>query len=133
MGQVIRLVFTLDTNILIGYLNDDKKVVDQLLVWREAGKHFFISVITEVELLSFPFLTGEEIAKIKQFLQEFTIIPLDTQLAQMAAEIRRKCKTKLGDSVVIATAKLTNSVLVSLDKDVIKKAGTMIKVQSISG
>ena len=51
----------------------------------------------------------------------------------MAAEVRRKCKTKLGDSVVIATAKLTNSVLVSLDKDVIKKAGTMIKVQSISG
>jgi len=126
-------VFTLDTNILIGYLNDDKKVADQLLAWRKVGKKFFISVITEVEILSFPFLTQEEIVKIQRFLQEFTIIPLDTQLARMAAGIRRNSKIKLGDSVVIATAKLTNSVLVSLDKDVIKKAGTSVKVQSIPG
>jgi hypothetical protein len=126
-------VFTLDTNILIGYLNDDKKVADQLLAWRKVGKKFFISVITEVEILSFPFLTQEEIVKIQRFLQEFTIIPLDTQLARMAAGIRRNSKIKLGDSVVIATAKLTNSVLVSLDKDVIKKAGTLVKVQSIPG
>ena len=126
-------MFTLDTNILIGYLNDDKKVADQLLAWRKVGKKFFISVITEVEILSFPFLTQEEIVKIQRFLQEFTIIPLDTQLARMAAGIRRNSKIKLGDSVVIATAKLTNSVLVSLDKDVIKKAGTSVKVQSIPG
>jgi predicted nucleic acid-binding protein len=126
-------VFTLDTNILIGYLNDDKKVADRLLAWRKVGKKFFISVITEIEILSFPFLTQEEIVKIQRFLQEFTIIPLDTQLALMAAGIRRNSKIKLGDSVVIATAKLTNSVLVSLDKDVIKKAGTSVKVQSIPG
>jgi len=75
----------------------------------------------------------EEISRIERFLQEFTIIPLDTQLARMAAEIRRNSKIKLGDSVVIATARLTNSVLVTLDKDVIKKAGALIKVQNISG
>jgi predicted nucleic acid-binding protein len=126
-------VFTLDTNVLIGYLNDDKKVTEQLFAWRKDNKKFLISVITEVEILSFPLLTPEEITTIQRFLQEFTIIPLDTQLARMAAEIRRNYKIKLGDSVVIATAKLTNSILVSLDKDVLKKAGTLIKVQTISG
>ncbi len=126
-------MFTLDTNILIGYLNDDKKVTGQLLAWREAGNRFFISVITKIEILSFTLLTAEEIFKIQRFLQEFTIIPLDTQLARLTAEIRRNCKIKLGDSVVIATAKLTNSILVSLDKDVIKKAGALVKVQNIAG
>lgn len=133
MGQVTPPVFTLDTNILIGYLNDDKKVAEQLLAWRKAGKKFLLSVVTEVELLSFPFLVPEEISRIERFLQEFTIIPLDTQLARMAAEIRRNSKLKLGDSVIVATARLTNPVLVTLDKDVIKKAGVLIKVQSISG
>lgn len=82
MGQITRPMFTLDTNILIGYLNDDKKVTGQLLAWREAGNRFFISVITEIEILSFTLLTAEEIFKIQRFLQEFTIIPLDTQLAR---------------------------------------------------
>jgi predicted nucleic acid-binding protein len=126
-------VFTLDTNILIGYLNDNKKVAEQLLAWKKAGKIFFVSVITEVEILSFPHLTKEETAQIQRFLQEFTIIPLDTQLAQIAAEIRRNSNIKLGDSVIIATAKLTNSVLITLDKDIIKKAATLIKVKSITG
>jgi len=126
-------VFTLDTNILIGYLNDDRKVAEQLLAWKKAGKIFFISVITEVEILSFPNLTQEEMAQIQRFLLEFTIIPLDTQLAQMAAEVRRNYKIKLGDSVILATAKLTNSVLVTLDKDIIKKAASLVKVQDITG
>ncbi len=126
-------MFTLDTNVLIGYLNDDKKVAEQLLEWRKNNKKFLISVITEVEILSFPLLTQDEIATIQRFLQEFTIISLDTQLARMAAEIRRQYKIQLGDSVIIATAKLTNSILVSLNKDVLKKAGTLIKVQTISG
>ena len=126
-------MFTLDTNILIGYLNDDRKVAEQLLAWEKAGKIFFISVITEVEILSFPNLTQEEMAQIQRFLLEFTIIPLDTQLAQMAAEVRRNYKIKLGDSVILATAKLTNSVLVTLDKDIIKKAASLVKVQDITG
>ena len=126
-------MFTLDTNILIGYLNDDRKVAEQLLAWKKAGKIFFISVITEVEILSFPNLTQEEMAQIQRFLLEFTIIPLDTQLAQMAAEVRRNYKIKLGDSVILATAKLTNSVLVTLDKDIIKKAASLVKVQDITG
>ena len=133
MGQVTRPVLTLDTNILIGYLNDDKRVAEQLLSWRKVGKKFFISVITEVEILSLPLLTQEEVTQLQRFLQEFTIIPLDTQLAQIAAEIRRNSKIKLGDSIIIATAKLTNSVLVTLDKDVIKKAASLIKVQGITG
>ncbi len=47
-------MLTLDTNIIISYLNDEKPVVDRLLQWKEQGEGFIISVITEIETLSYP-------------------------------------------------------------------------------
>lgn len=123
-------MLTIDTNILILYFNNDEKVVKQLLNWRKANTRFFISVITEIEVLSFPKLTAEEINKIQRFLREFTIIPIDSQLGRMAAEIRRQYGLNLGDSIITATAQLTNSSLVTQDKDIIKKAKNLIRIQS---
>ena len=123
-------MFTIDTNILISYLNDDKESVKQLLGWRDAGAIFFISVITEIEALSLPSLTIEEINRIQQLLREFTIISLDSQLGQISAEIRRKCRLSLGDSIVVATAKLTNSILATKDKEIIKKAKNLIQIKA---
>ncbi len=51
MEQVKQAVFTLDTNVLIGYLNDDKKITEKLLAGRRENKKFLISVITEVKTL----------------------------------------------------------------------------------
>jgi len=121
-------VLTIDTNILISYFNDDEKIVKHCLRWRKTGTRFFISVITEIEILSLPTLTSEEINKIQRFLREFTVIPLDSQLGRIAAEIRRQYKFKLGDSVIIAAAQLTNSTLVTRDKEIIKKAKNLIRI-----
>ncbi len=124
-------MFTIDTNILILYFNDDEKIVRQFLNWRKANAHFFISVITEIETLSLPRLTSEEISKIQRFLREFTIIPLDSQLGKIAADIRRQYRLAIGDSVIIATAQLTNSTLVTQDKGIIRKAKNLVSIQSI--
>lgn len=124
-------MFTLDSNILISYLNDDEKIVKQLLNWRNDKKHFFISVITEIEVLSLPLLTYEETNKIERFLREFTIIPLDSQLGRIAAEVRRKYKLNLGDSVIVATTQLTSSTLVTQDKEIVQKARNLIRIQTI--
>lgn len=123
-------MLTIDTNILILYFNNDEKIVRQLLNWREANTRFFISVITEIEVLSFPKLTSKEIDKIQRFLREFTIIPIDSQMGRIAAEIRRQYRLNLGDSIIVATAQLTNSSLVTQDKDIIKKAKNLIRIQS---
>ena len=124
-------MFTIDTNILILYFNDDEKIVRQFLNWRKANAHFFISVITEIETLSLPRLTSEEISKIQRFLREFTIIPLDSQLGKIAADIRRQHRLAIGDSVIIATAQLTNSTLVTQDKEIIRKVKNLVSIQSI--
>lgn len=124
-------MFTIDTNILISYFNDEERVVKQFLKWRKVDARFFISVITEIEILSLPTLTSEEVNKIQRFLGEFTIIPLDSQLGKIVAEIRRQYKFKLGDSAVMATAQLTNSVLVTQDKELIKKGKNLVQIQTI--
>lgn len=124
-------MFTIDTNILISYLNDEEDTVKQFSKWRKASSRFSISVITKIKILSLPVLTSEEINKIQRFLREFTIIPLDSQLGRIVAEIRRQYKLKLGDSIVAATAKLTNSTLVTNDKELIKKGNNFIKIQTI--
>ncbi|MBA3046760.1 PIN domain-containing protein [Patescibacteria group bacterium] len=124
-------MFTLDSNILIAYFNDDEKIIRQFSNWRKNNVCFFISVIAQIEVLSLPGLTFEDIYKIKRFLREFTIIPLDVQLGEMSADIRRQHRLKLGDSIIVATAQLTNSILITLDKEIIKKTKKIIKVKSV--
>lgn len=124
-------MLTLDSNVLIGYLNGDKKIADRLLAWRGKKARFFISVITEIEILSLPKLSAKEISKIREFLREFTIIPLDSQLATICSEIRRQRNLRLGDSAVVATALLTNSTLITQDREIIRKSKNLIRAQSI--
>ena len=124
--------FILDTNVIISYLNGKERVIKQLLNWKENGVYFLISVITEIEVLSFPKLMIEEILKIQRFLEEFTIIPLASQIGKIASEIKRKYNFKLGASVIIAIAKLTNSNLVTLDKSIINKAQSIIIIKTIA-
>lgn len=124
-------MFTLDTNIIIGYLNGDEKITSQLINWRDRKISLFISVITKIEVLSYPKLKQEEIVKIKRFIQEFTAVPVDHQVGEIAAAIRRKIKTSIGDSLIIATAVLTHSSLATRDKELIRKAKTFTAIKSI--
>lgn len=64
-------------------------------------------------------------------MREFTIIPLDSQLGKIAADIRRQHRLAIGDSVIIATAQLTNSTLVTQDKEIIRKVKNLVSIQSI--
>jgi predicted nucleic acid-binding protein len=125
-------MLTLDSNILILYLNGDENTVNQLLAWRDKGEAFLVSVITELEVLSLPNINFTELDKIQKFLREFTIVPLDSQLARIAAGFRRTHKTGLGDSVVAATAHLTNSILVTQDMELIRKIGSSVRTRTIS-
>jgi predicted nucleic acid-binding protein len=124
-------MFTLDTNILIGFLNDEERIVRQLRLWREDHARFFISVVSHIEVLALPKLTPEATERIERFLQEFSVIPVDVQLAKIAATIRREYRLGLGDSIITATAKLTDSTLVTRDQEILKKAKRFLSVRAI--
>ena len=45
---------TIDSNILIAYLNDERLVIDTLREWTEEGRTLFISSVSVCEVLSLP-------------------------------------------------------------------------------
>ncbi len=59
----------------------------------------------------------EKTAKLKvAFLkQEFKIIPVDNQIAEIFAELRQKYKLSMGDSMIASTALSLNAVCFSDD------------------
>jgi predicted nucleic acid-binding protein len=106
-------VYTLDTNAIIYYLDEEPTVVPLLEPILGQEMAIFVSVVTELELLSHPGLTEEDMAAIQQLLTSVVIFPLESRLAQLAGALRRQYHLKTPDSVVAATALLTHTTLVT--------------------
>jgi predicted nucleic acid-binding protein len=62
--------------------------------------HEFYKLILEKE--------GRDVAKLRVGLmvKEFTVIPLDAELAVLSAEIRSRHRIPMADSIILATAKM---------------------------
>ena len=106
-------MYTLDTNTIIYYLDEEPTVVPLLEPILGQDMAIFVSVVTELELLSHPGLTEEDMAVIQQLLTSVIIFPLESRLAQLAGALRRQYHLKTPDSVVAATALLTHTTLVT--------------------
>ena len=105
--------FTLDSNILIYHLKEDRSVAQALETWLLGGTPLFISAITRIELLAAPVLRAGEEAEILNLLEQFILVPVDAQVADVAARVRRAHRLELGDSIIAATALLRNTALVT--------------------
>ncbi len=101
----------LDTNIVIYYFRGSEFARDLIL-----NNEITISIITEIELLSYPNNTPTDIVNIKKLLSTFTIIPITTFIKDKTIEFRRKYKLKTPDSIIVATANYLNYALVTADK-----------------
>ena len=106
----------LDTNILIAYLDGERAVVDFVLNQKEAGRAIFVSSVSVAELLSLPALAETDIRRIKDFLGNFISVPLNDDLAEAAAVLRRTYKLSIPDATVAATALVHRSPLITRDK-----------------
>jgi predicted nucleic acid-binding protein len=103
--EIMRALF--DTNILIDYLighNEARLIIEQY-------ENPQISIITKMEVLVGTTEDNEEI--IREFLDNFTVIPLNEEIAEIAIEIRKNNKIKLPDAIIWATAKYNNSLLIT--------------------
>jgi predicted nucleic acid-binding protein len=76
---------------------------------------FHVSVITEMELLSYPLLKTEEEAEIHEFLSDVAIIELNREIKLSAIALRRQYRLKLPDAIVAATAQHLKAELFSND------------------
>lgn len=96
-----------DTNIVIDALNG----LAQANAEYDRYEHVFISRITWMEIL-----IGAEAddAELRDFLESrFEVVSIDVAVSEVAVELRRKYRMRLPDAIIWATAKTTNSVLVT--------------------
>lgn len=114
-------MYTLDTNIIIYFLKDDQAVVKFLRDEILKNSRFFISTITEAELLSYPKMTSEEFLKIDDVLKTLSIISVDSQIAKLSGFFKRKHNISLPDAIIAATSYLTNSILITRNAEDFRK------------
>ena len=100
----------LDSNTIIDLFNG--RIPLESFKQALAGTEQLISVITELELLSFPSITGEQETKIKLFLGKREIVPLTEAIKDKAVEFRRGTNKKLPDSIIAATSIVFNAALI---------------------
>ena len=93
-------------------LNEDEGLADLL-----DKKRIFISLITELELLSFQYITIKEEKVIREFLSHCKIITINSAVKQEAIRIRKKYNTKLPDSIIIGTALFLGLPLMTADEE----------------
>ena len=103
--------FVLDTNAVLYILGGDETLSDFLF-----GKELYISIISELELLSFKTISIKEEKQILSFLEELTIINISEKIKTLAIELRKSSNLKMPDSIIAATAIALQLPFVTSDK-----------------
>ena len=106
-------MYTLDTNAILYYLNDDTDAVTVLRGVFAQNAPLYVSAVTELELFAFANLSRNEESLIEDLLATISIIPLDSRIARLAALVRRHYRVKVPDSIIAATAMFTGSTLLT--------------------
>ena len=105
-------MYTLDTNAIIYYANDEPTAVSILEPIFEQEAPLFVSTLTVMELFSYPALTDEEEARLNRVLSTTRIEPFSVGIARLAGDLRRLYPSlKALDSGIAATSLYMNSTL----------------------
>ncbi|HSI73146.1 MAG TPA: type II toxin-antitoxin system VapC family toxin [Fimbriimonas sp.] len=87
----------LDTNVILYHLAG--KLAEPL-----PAANLFISVISEIELLSYPGLSPEEEAAIQRLVWGVQVLGVTEDIKTEAITLRKLHRLKLADSIIAATA-----------------------------
>ena len=90
----------------------------------QAEATLVVSVVSRMELLSFPGLTSDEETVVREFLDCVTVAPLDIELEAAAIRLRRSRRLRLPDAIVAATALRTGGKLVTGDRQLLAAVGS---------
>lgn len=100
--------FLIDTNAILYFLHD--RLEEPL----PKGIYLF-SVVTEIELFSYPNMKLNEETSINRLLTSMIKIELNLPIQKKTIMIRRNYRLKLPDAVIAASALIYDSILISND------------------
>ncbi len=113
--------FLLDTNILLYVAG--KRIDTTSLPQGE----YYVSFVTELEILSYPSLTPQEEIRLRKLLAEMPVIDATREIKDSAIALRKQYRLKLPDALIAATAQTLKATLITNDKgfDTIKEITTL--------
>jgi predicted nucleic acid-binding protein len=102
--------YLIDTNSVIDYLDNKLPAKANELIEGNASR---ISIITRIELLSWPGATDSQTKILLKFIDESEVFHLEEQVILKTIEIRKKYKVKLPDAIIAAIALINHFALVT--------------------
>ena len=105
----------IDTNIALYLLSGNTELAGVL-----NEKKVFASFITEVEVLSYPKVTGKEECKINEFLNEVTIVGWNDSIKNYTINFKREYHMRLPDAIISATFLYLHVPFLTADKGFVK-------------
>lgn len=112
----------LDTNVVLYFLGGH-------LTNSLPSGQYFVSVITEIELLSYPSLSSDEEVQIRDFLAKIIVVELESSIKDLAITFRKQYRLRLPDAIIAATAQVLNATLFTNDVRLVNL--TEINTQSV--
>jgi len=100
-----------DTSLIINLFNGIYEVQELI-----TDRNLFVSIISEIEVLSFPNITAKDSELLKSFLSECYIVDIEPAIKDITIDIRSRFKVKLPDAVIAATAIYFDLPLFTMDK-----------------
>ena len=88
-----------NTNVIILAIGGSKQARQML-----EGKTIFLSVITEIELMSIPFKSVTDEILMRDFISNCFVIDLDFRVKNLTIELRKQFRVKTPDAIIAATA-----------------------------
>ena len=104
--------YLLDTNIVSKYFYNQLEENITSLIENLVPE---ISVITQIELLSYTGFSTGELSIVNEFISDAAVHELDSSVVNETIRLRRKYKIKTPDAIIAATAIVNKLHLISYD------------------
>jgi len=111
--------YLLDTNAVVILLQGGRQVLEYI----KEAEWIGISVLSQIEFLSFSGLTENDKFCFDKFLHRIEVIDLNSDKTELLDEIirlRQQYHLKLPDTIIAGTAIFANAVLITGDKQLLK-------------
>jgi predicted nucleic acid-binding protein len=103
--------YLVDTNVLLYVIAGNKAVLEYI------NERFFISEITEIELLGNKGITDLQLKYRTKIIDNCTIVSLSEYIKRLTIQLKQNYLLKIPDAIIAATAIYLNLSLLTADKD----------------
>ena len=115
-----------DTNVFIRLFEGDADVAEYL-----QGKHLFVSIITEMELLGFHGISETDKQFYRMVLDDCSLMELSQPVKERTILLKQQHKIRLPDAIIAATADYLSIPLLTFDKGFSKLRGIDILLMEL--